>query len=231
VDDGFLQQYLSLFDEFDVLAAFWVNIQLTFFAGILALILGTVLATMRISPVPSLQWAGSTYVTLLRNTPLTIIMVFCVLGLWGQLGITLSPDFTTNFFRLAVVGLTVYHAAFVCEALRSGVNAVSAGQAEAARSLGLTFGQNLRYVVLPQSWKASVVPLGSVIIAMIKNSALIGFFGVVGDLSQTADQLTSAEGYAFVPVAIGISIGYLIMTVPLGALLDRIERRQAVAAR
>ena len=102
MDDGFLQQYLSLFDEFDVLAAFWVNIQLTFYAGILALILGTVLATMRISPVPSLRWAGSTYVTLLRNTPLTIIMVFCVLGLWGQLGFTLSPDFTTNFFRLAV---------------------------------------------------------------------------------------------------------------------------------
>jgi glutamate transport system permease protein len=83
--------------------------------------------------------------------------------------------------------------------------------------------------VLPQSLKASAVPLGSVIIAMIKNSALVGFFGVVGDLAQTADQLTSAEGYAFVPVAIGISIGYLIMTVPLGALLDRIEKRQAVA--
>ena len=92
---------------------------------------------MRISPVPSLRWAGSTYVTLLRNTPLTIIIVFCVLGLWGQLGVTLSSDFQTNFFRLAVLGLSVYHAAFVCEALRSGVNTVPVGQAEAARAIGL----------------------------------------------------------------------------------------------
>ena len=111
----------------------------------------------------------------------------------------------------------LYTAAFVCEALRSGVNAVPAGQAEAARSLGLTFGQNLRYVVLPQAWKAAVVPLGSVIIAMIKNSALAGFFGVVGDLSQSARTCSPGQGYAVVPVFIGISVGYLIMTVPLGA--------------
>ncbi|MBA3488922.1 MAG: ABC transporter permease subunit, partial [Longispora sp.] len=124
---------------------------------------------------------------------------------------------------------TLYTAAFVCEAIRSGINAVPAGQAEAARSLGLTFTQNLRYVVLPQSWKAAIVPLGSVIIAMIKNSALAGFFGVVGDLSSTADTLTSAGGEAIIPVFIGVSIGYLIMTVPLGVLLDRLEARRAVA--
>jgi glutamate transport system permease protein len=133
------------------------------------------------------------------------------------------------YFRFALIALVLYTAAFVCEALRAGINAVPPGQAEAARSLGLTFGQNLRFVVLPQSWKAASVPLGSVIIAMIKNSALIGFFGVVGDLSASADQLTSAEGFAFIPVAIGISIGYLIMTVPLGLYLDRLEKRQAVA--
>jgi glutamate transport system permease protein len=178
-----------------------------------------------------------------RNMPLTVVMFFAAFGLPAlgsnadflripvvDLLITrLGTDLP--YFRFCLIALVLYTAAFVCEALRSGVNAVSPGQAEAARSLGLTFGQNLRYVVLPQSWKASVVPLGSVIIAMIKNSALIGFFGVVGDLSATADQLTGAEGYAFIPVALGISIGYLIMTVPLGAFLDRTERRQAVAAR
>jgi glutamate transport system permease protein len=231
-------------DKFDVFAGgFWLTFQICVLAATGALILGAVVAVLRISPVPPLRAVGTAYVTIFRNMPLTVVMFFSAFAL-PALGSNadflripvldlvftrLSTDLP--YFRFALIALTLYTAAFVCEALRSGVNAVPAGQAEAARSLGLTFGQNLRYVVLPQSWKASIVPLGSVIIAMIKNSALIGFFGVVGDLSATADQLTGAEGYAFIPVAIGISIGYLIMTVPLGALLDRIERRQAVAAR
>ena len=233
-----------LIEKFDVFAGgFWLTLQFCVLAAFGALILGTVVAVLRISPVPPLRAVGTGYVTIFRNMPLTVVLFFSaftlpVLGsnadflripgldlVFTRLGTDLP------YFRFALIGVVLYTAAFVCEALRSGVNAVSPGQAEAARSLGLTFGQNLRYVVLPQSWKASIVPLGSVIIAMIKNSALIGFFGVVGELASTADQLTGAEGYAFVPIAIGISIGYLIMTIPLGTLLDRIERRQAVAAR
>ena len=227
MDDGFLQQYLSLFDEFDVLAAFWVNIQLTFFAGILALILGTVLATMRISPVPSLRWAGSTYVTLLRNTPLTIIMVFCVLGLWGQLGITLSPDFTTNFFRLAVVGLTVYHAAFVCEALRSGVNTVPVGQAEASRALGFTFGQTLGTIVLPQALRSVVPPLTSVEIALLKNTTIAAGFSVfeAGGIYQNL----SERGYNVLVGLLWVAVGFLILVVPLTLLQRNLERRWSVA--
>ncbi|WFE34367.1 amino acid ABC transporter permease [Micromonospora sp. WMMD975] len=231
-----------LIDKFDVFAGgFWLTLQICVLAAIGALVLGAVVAVLRISPVPPLRAVGTTYVNIFRNMPLTVVLFFAAFGLpalgsnaeflripgleviFSRLGTDLP------YFRFGLIALVLYTAAFVCEALRSGVNAVPAGQAEAARSLGLTFGQNLRHVVLPQSWKASVVPLGSVIIAMIKNSALVGFFGVVGDLSQTADQLTSAGGYAFIPVAIGISVGYLIMTVPLGALLDRIEKRQAVA--
>jgi glutamate transport system permease protein len=132
------------------------------------------------------------------------------------------------YFRFAIVALTVYTAAFVCEALRAGVNAVQPGQSEAGRSLGLTFTQNLRLIVLPQAGRATVVPLGSVIIAMIKNSALAGAFGVAGDLFQTSDELTSAQGLPAIPVFIGVAAGYLILTVPLGLLLDRIERSQAV---
>ncbi|MGC5329401.1 amino acid ABC transporter permease [Micromonospora sp. DT62] len=231
-----------LIDKFDVFAGgFWLTLQICVLAAVGALILGAVLAVLRISPVPPLRALGTSYVNIFRNMPLTVVMFFAAFGLPalgsnadflripGLDAVFSRLDTDLPYFRFALVALVLYTAAFVCEALRSGVNAVPAGQAEAARSLGLTFGQNLRHVVLPQSWKASVVPLGSVIIAMIKNSALVGFFGVVGDLSATADQLTGAEGYAFVPVAIGISIGYLIMTVPLGALLDRIEKRQAVA--
>jgi glutamate transport system permease protein len=106
---------------------------------------------------------------------------------------------------------------------------VPPGQAEAGRTLGLTFSQNLRHIVLPQAWKAAVVPLGSVIIAMIKNSALAGFFGLAGDLTQSATDLVSVQGFAVIPVFVGIAVGFLVMTMPLGLVLDRVERRRAVA--
>jgi glutamate transport system permease protein len=227
-----------LVDRFDVFAGgFWLTLQLCILAGAGALLVGTVMAVLRISPVPPLRAVGTAYVTVFRNVPLTVVLFFAAFGL-PELGSNARflaiPGLTSVFsrlgmdlpyFRFAVLGLALYTGAFVCEALRSGVNAVAAGQAEAARAIGLTFTQNLRYVILPQAWKAAIVPLGSVIIAMIKNSALAGFFGVVGDLSQTADSLVSAEGLPLIPVFIGISIGYLIMTVPLGILLDRIERQ------
>ena len=231
-----------IIDNFDVFTSgFWLTLQICILAAIGALIIGALMAVLRISPVPPLRAVGTAYVTIFRNLPLTVVMFFAAFGLptlgsnadflripvLDSLFTRLGTDLP--YFRFAVIALSLYTAAFVCEALRSGVNAVSPGQAEAARSLGLTFVQNLRYVVLPQSWKAAAVPLGSVIIAMIKNSALVGFFGVVGDLSSAADQLTSAGGLPFIPVAIGISIGYLIMTVPLGMYLDRLEKRQAVA--
>ena len=219
---------------------FFVTFQICILAAIGALLLGTVLAAMRISPIPPLRWLGTAYVTVLRNTPLTIVFFFMAFGL-PELGsnanilrIPLLEKLFTRlgtdipFYRFAIIGLTVYTAAFVCEALRAGINAVQPGQSEAGRSLGLTFLQNLRLVVLPQAGRYSVVPLGSVIIAMIKNSAIAGAFGVVGDLFSVADDLTSAQGLSAIPVLIGVSFGLLVMTVPLGLLLDRIERRQAV---
>jgi glutamate transport system permease protein len=231
-----------LVDNIDVfVSGFWVTLQICVLSGIGALLLGTVVAVMRISPVPPLRWLGTTYVTVFRNAPLTIIMFFTafalpVIGVDGSFlkipGLTLIFDrlgIDLPYFRLATIALSVYTAAFVCEALRSGVNAVAAGQAEAGRAIGLTFGQNLRHVVLPQAWKAAIVPLGSVIIAMIKNSALSGFFGVAGDLSSEGVRLTSSLGEAPIPVFIGIAAGFLVLTVPLGLLLDRIERRRAVA--
>lgn len=231
-----------LIDRFDVFASgFWLTLQLCILSGVGALLLGTLVAVLRISPLPPLRWVGTAYVTVIRNAPLTVVWFFAAFGLPALgsnadflnipgLNVIFSRlSFDLPYFRFAVIALSVYTAAFVCEAIRSGVNAVPPGQAEAGRSLGLTFGQNLRYVVLPQSWKAAVVPLGSVLIAMIKNSALAGFMGVVGDLSNAAQELVTAEGEAVIPVFIGISLGYLVMTMPLGLLLDRLEKQRAVA--
>jgi glutamate transport system permease protein len=230
-----------LVDNFDVfLSGFWLTLQICVLSAVGALLIGTVVVVLRISPVPPLRWAGTAYVTLVRNCPLTIVMFFAAFAL-PALGSNADflriPGLTALFqplgydlpyFRFAVIALSVYTGAFAAEALRSGVNAVAAGQAEAARAIGLTFTQTLRYVVLPQAWKAAVVPLGSVLIAMIKNSALAGFFGVVGDLSNNAVALTSAGGHPIIPVFIGISLGFLVLTVPFGLLLDRLESRRAV---
>jgi glutamate transport system permease protein len=218
----------SLFDEFDVLGAFWVNIQLTFWAAIFAMVIGTVLAVMRISPVPSLRWAGTTYVTLLRNTPLTVIIVFCVLGLWGQLGVTLSSDFQRNFFWLSVLGLTVYHAAFVCEALRSGVNTVPVGQAEAARAIGLDFSASARLVILPQAFRGAVAPLGNVLIALTKNST-VAAAGSVAETSGLMREMIETRPDVIIAIFLIFAIGFVLLVVPMGLATTSLSRRWAVA--
>lgn len=129
---SFFDQLGALLAKYDVLGAFMTNIELTFWAAIGSFVIGTVLALMRISPVPSLRWVGTAYVHLVRNTPLTILMTLAILGVWTQFQLSFSHDFDTNFFVYAVIVLSIYHAAFICEAIRSGVNTVPKGQAEAA---------------------------------------------------------------------------------------------------
>ena len=187
-----------------------------------SLVLGVVIAACRVSPVPPLRAFGSTWVTTFRNTPLSVVLFFCAFGL-PALGINRS------YYFFGVLGLVLYTSAFVCEAVRSGINSVSAGQAEAARSIGMGFTQTLRFVVLPQALRTVVPPLGSVIIAMFKNSAVVGAFGVGGDLWSTGQTLTSARGYEALPVFIGVAVGFLLITLPAGAALQVIERRVAIA--
>lgn len=228
----------AVVDNLDLfIGGFLLTLQLCILAAVGSLLLGTVLAIFRISPVPPLRWLGTSYVNVFRNAPLTVVFFVVVFAL-PTIGVradflripgldVVLPRLGSDlpFFRMAIFALMLYTSAFVCEAVRSGVNAVPAGQAEAARSLGLTFGQNLRHVVLPQAWKAAVVPLGSVIIAMIKNSALAGFFGLSGDLAGTFQRLVSAGGEPAIPVFLAVTAGFLVMTVPLGLALDRIEKR------
>ena len=174
---------LDIFDKYDVLGAFWMTIKLTFFSAIGALVLGTLLAVMRVSPIAVLRRAGSFYVNTVRNTPLTLLMFFSIAGPYYILQLSLtdkasSTAIVDNGIRWAMVALAVYHAAFVCEALRSGMNTVPLGQAEAARSIGLTFGQSLREVILPQAFRGSIAPLGSVLIALTKNTTVASVIGV-----------------------------------------------------
>jgi glutamate transport system permease protein len=200
---------------------FITTLALTVVSTVLALVLGTLLAAMRVSPVPTLRAAGAVYVEVVRNTPLTVVFFFAVFVL-PQLDLRLS------FFAFAVIAVTVYHAAFFCEAVRSGINSVAAGQAEAARSIGLTFIQSLRLVILPQAFRTVVPPLINVVIALTKNTSIAAAFGVI-ELTAIGTRLANANADAVIPLLAGVAVCYLAITLPSGWLAGRLERRLAVA--
>ena len=225
---------MEVFTEYraEIFAAFWTTIQLTIFSAVGALVLGTALAAMRLAPVPMLNWIGTTYVNIVRNTPLTLIILFSSFGLSQTLGLTMASRQSETFiadsgFRLAVLGLTVYTASFVCETVRSGVNTVPLGQAEAARSLGLSFGQNLRIVLLPQAFRAVIIPLGSVLIALTKNTTIASAIGVAEAALLMKEMI---ENTAAVLIVGGIfALGFVVLTLPLGLLFGWLGKRMAVA--
>ncbi len=211
----------------DILRAFWGTIQLAVLATIGSILLGTVVAVLRLSPVRVLNLLGTSYVNVFRNTPLTLLMVFSILGLSFILGISLdTTDITSNAFRWAVVMLSVYHGAFICEALRSGVNTIPAGQAEAARAIGLTFGQSMREVLLPQAFRGSIAPIGSTIIALTKNTTVAAVIGV-GEAANLMSVIIENEGSGLA-VFFVFAIGFVILTLPLGLAFTSLSRRLAV---
>ncbi|MCA1691658.1 MAG: amino acid ABC transporter permease [Actinobacteria bacterium] len=154
-----------------------------------------------------------------RNTPLAVLMVLFFFAL-PDVGIIYAS------FTSAVIVLSAYTGAFIAETVRSGVNAVSRGQGEAARALGLTFPQVLRIVILPQALRTVIAPLGSIFIALIKNSALAALISV-RDLADTAEQLITDTAQP-IPIFIGTAVAYLILTIPSGFVLSRIEHRLAI---
>ncbi len=224
-----MENYLSLFETYDVPAAFWVNIQLSFWAAIFALVIGTVLALFRISPIPSLQWFGAAYVNIFRNTPLTIILAFGFLGLFSVMQISLAADLYVSLFRIAIVGLALYHAAFVCEAIRSGVNTVPLGQAEAARAIGLSFLPAARLIILPQAFRGAIAPLGNVLIALIKNSTVAAAGSVAAESSSLMKTMIEFRSDLVIPIFFTFALGFVILVIPIGLLTTWASRKLAVA--
>ena len=212
-------QFLA--DNFGLLwDAFLTTLSLSVLAGLLALVLGTLLAAARVSPIPPLRGLATFYVETFRNTPLTVVFFFLIFGL-PQI------DMALDFYTGAVLSLGLYTAAFVCEAVRSGINAVSAGQAEASRAIGLTFGQSLREVVLPQAFRTVVPPLGNVFIAMVKNSSIAAGFAT-SELSSLLPRLVNADAGQLTAVLLGVVVAYMLITVPLAFGVHRLERRVAI---
>jgi glutamate transport system permease protein len=224
---------VEIFSEYrsQIFEAFWTTIQLTVFSAVGALILGTALAAMRLAPVPVLNWLGTAYVNVIRNTPLTLIILFCSFGLSQTLLIKFadarsSTSIEDTNFRLALLGLTVYTASFVCETVRSGINTVPLGQAEAARSLGLTFGQNLRMILLPQAFRAVIIPLGSVLIALTKNTTIASAIGVAEAALLMKEMIENTA--ALLAVGTIFAIGFVVLTLPMGLFFGWLGKRLAV---
>jgi len=213
---------------YDVLGAFWMTVKLTAISALGSLVWGTLLAGMRVSPVPLMRGFATFYVNTVRNIPLTVIIVFTSLGLADIFGVTMgaSDDFKVQGFRLALLGLIAYHAAFVCEAVRSGINTVPVGQAEAARAIGLSFSQVLRIIILPQAFRAVITPLANVLIALTKNTTVAAAIGV----AEAAALMKSMIENEAQTVAIGavFAFGFVVLTLPTGLFLGWLGKRMAV---
>ncbi|WP_340683330.1 amino acid ABC transporter permease [Amycolatopsis coloradensis] len=227
----------TLFDfldnpNYDLLGAFWMTIKLTFFSAIGSLIWGTILVGMRVSPVPIMRAFGTAYVNIFRNTPLTVIIVFTSLGLSSTLGLNLASSESTtsledNAFRLAILGFVAYTATFVCESLRSGINTVPVGQAEAARALGLGFVQVLTLIVLPQAFRSVIAPLANVMIALLKNTTVASIIGVA-EASLLMSDMVENESDSLLLVFLLFAAGFVVLVLPLGLLLGWVAKKVEV---
>ncbi|MFI7131921.1 amino acid ABC transporter permease [Nonomuraea sp. NPDC050153] len=207
----------------DHLPELWQGLIVTFqltaasFAG--AAVLGALVCALRVSPVRVLRAIGTAYVETFQNLPLLVLLVLAFFGL-PEIGIKAEPLVT------AIVVIAVYEAAYVGEALRSGVNSVSRGQGEAARAIGLTFGQSLRHVVLPQALRTVVQPLGNIFIATTMNTALAAAVGVV-DLTAAANRVNLVEAQP-IPIFVGAGLAYALIAAAVGFVAGRLERKLVI---
>ncbi|MGP9842690.1 amino acid ABC transporter permease [Brachybacterium sp. 107] len=201
--------------------AFTTTLTLAALSGVISLVAGTLIAGTRVSPYAPLRALATGYTELLRNTPLTIVFFFYVF-------VTPSMGFTVGYKVAAVIALSCYTTAFVAEAVRSGINSVAVGQAEAARSLGMSFRQNLTIVVLPQALRTAIPPLISVFIALVKNTSVAGAFSVF-ELFAMSRRLTNVYSADVLAILLGVALCYLVICIPLGQLAGHLERKVAFA--
>ncbi len=186
-----------------------------------AMVIGILVAVMRISPIAPLRAVGLVYVEFFRNIPLLVLVLLIFLGLRDS-GVGIGP------WTAGILALGLYTAAYVAEVLRSGVFSVSKGQVEASLSLGFTYGETMRRIILPQAFRTVISPLGSLVIAMIKNSAIVGASAIaLSDLLKVGRILNSRTFQTF-PSFFWAAVGYLLLTVTVTVLFRRLELRYAI---
>ena len=207
------------FSEFS--SGFWVTVRLVAVSFVIAMVVGTVVAAMRIAPLKPLNWVGGVFVEVFRNTPLLVLLFIAYAGL-RRAGVALDA------WVAGTACLGLYTSAYVAEALRSGVFAVGKGQIEASLSLGLDYLRTTRYIILPQAFRTVIPHLGSLTIAMIKNSAIVGVsLLALPDLLHQA-RLVNSRTFATHESFFWAAVGYLILTLLATVVVRRLETRYAI---
>ena len=202
-------------------SGFFVTVRLVAISFVIAMVVGTLVAALRVAPLKPLNWVGGVFVETFRNTPLLVLLFISYAGL-RRAGVPIGP------WVAGTASLGLYTAAYVAEALRSGVFAVGKGQIEASLSLGLDYPRTLRYIVLPQAVRTVIPHLGSLMIAMIKNSAIIGVsLLALGDLLHQA-RLVNSRTFQTDEVFLWAAVGYLILTGLTTLAVRRLETRYAI---
>jgi aspartate/glutamate/glutamine transport system permease protein len=207
------------FSEFST--GFWVTVRLVAISFVIAMVVGTVVAALRVAPVKPLNWVGGVFVEIFRNTPLLVLLFIAYAGL-RRAGLALDA------WVAGTACLGLYTSAYVAEALRSGVFAVGRGQIDASLSLGLDYPRTLRYIILPQAFRTVIPHLGSLTIAMIKNSAIVGVsLLALPDLLHQA-RLVNSRTFATHEAFFWAAVGYLILTLLATVAVRRLEARYAI---
>ncbi|MDE7403649.1 MAG: amino acid ABC transporter permease [Lachnospiraceae bacterium] len=196
-----------------------ITLQIALFAAILGLLIGTVLALMKLSTKRNGKktiWAriANAYIDIIRGTP----SVLQLLIMWFIIMANCK-----NGMLVASLSFGINSGAYVAEIVRAGIMAVDKGQTEAGRSLGLSKAQTMIYIVIPQAVKNVLPPIGNEFIVLLKETAIVGYVSLT-DLTRVANQISSRTYEAFMPL-IGAAVIYFVIIKILTILLDRLERR------
>jgi polar amino acid transport system permease protein len=210
-----------LFNE-RILQGVWITLLLTVTSMVLAIVLGVIIAVMRLSPNPVFRSVSWVYLWIFRGTPIYVQLAF-----WGliptiyqniKLGIPFGPTFfeirltDPNYFVLAMLGLALNEAAYMAEIIRAGINSVPEGQSEASTALGMSWGMTMRRTVLPQAMRVIIPPTGNEVISMLKTTSLVTAVPYSYDLYSIAMREIAAREFEPVPLALVAAAWYLVVT-------------------
>jgi His/Glu/Gln/Arg/opine family amino acid ABC transporter permease subunit len=203
----------------ELASGFLITVRLVAISFVIAIVIGVTVAAFRIAPTKPLRWLGTVYVEIFRNIPLLVLITIFFFGF--------SDSIQIGPWVAGTVALGLYTAAYVAEAIRSGVSAVGRGQIDAALAMGLTYRATLTKIILPQAVRTVIPPLGNLMIAMTKNSAIIGASALgIRDLLKEA-RIIQARTFA-AEAFFWSAVGYLIITVGATVLVRYLEKRLVI---
>ena len=194
-----------------------ITIQITAISVGLGLIIGMFVGIARISNVKLLRWLAAIYIDFLRGTPLLVQIFLIYFALPVILEQRVDP------FIAAITACGINSGAYIAEIFRAGIQAIDEGQMEAGRSLGMTWVQTMRYIIVPQAFKNIVPPLGNEFIALLKDSSLVSVIGF--EELTLRGQLIIARTYGSLEIWISVAIIYLVMTLTISRLVAYLEKR------